>query len=117
MAEPQIQFARTNDSVSIAYASIGEGPCVIMVPTAPQSHAERQWHIMPELYQGMAERFHAVWRKGYDRDFEAYAVTAQHPGIVALLRAEATAAKLCLVPCAKTRRQQESLQRSWRRGA
>src|SRR5436190_5628227 len=34
-----------------------------------------------------AERFHAVWRKGFDRDFEAYAVTAQHPGFVALLRA------------------------------
>jgi nicotinamidase/pyrazinamidase len=33
-----------------------------------------------------AERFHAVWRKGFDRDFEAYAVTAQHPGFVALLR-------------------------------
>lgn len=31
-------------------------------------------------------RFHAVWRKGHDRDFEAYAVTAQHPGLVALLR-------------------------------
>jgi nicotinamidase/pyrazinamidase len=25
------------------------------------------------------ERFHAVWRKGYQRDFEAYALTAQHP--------------------------------------
>jgi nicotinamidase/pyrazinamidase len=34
------------------------------------------------------QRFHAVWRKGYDRDFEAYALTAQHPGYVALLRAE-----------------------------
>ena len=34
------------------------------------------------------EHFHAVWRKGYDRDFEAYAVTAQHPGFVPLLRAE-----------------------------
>ncbi len=33
------------------------------------------------------ERFHAVWRKGYDRDFEAYALTAQHPGFAALLRA------------------------------
>ncbi len=31
-------------------------------------------------------RFHAVWRKGYDRDFEAYAVTAQHPGFAAFLR-------------------------------
>jgi nicotinamidase/pyrazinamidase len=31
-------------------------------------------------------RFHVVWRKGYQRDFEAYAVTAQHPGFVAVLR-------------------------------
>ena len=31
-------------------------------------------------------RFHAVWRKGYDRDFEAYALTAQHPGYIALLK-------------------------------
>jgi nicotinamidase/pyrazinamidase len=30
------------------------------------------------------DRFHAIWRKGQDRD--AYAVTAQHPGIMALLR-------------------------------
>jgi nicotinamidase/pyrazinamidase len=32
------------------------------------------------------QRFHAIWRKGYDRDFEAYAVTAQHPGFAAALR-------------------------------
>jgi nicotinamidase/pyrazinamidase len=32
-------------------------------------------------------RFHVIWRKGFDRDFEAYAVTAQHPGFRALLRA------------------------------
>jgi nicotinamidase/pyrazinamidase len=32
------------------------------------------------------ERFHVLWRKGYQRDFEAYAVTAQHPGIASLLR-------------------------------
>ncbi len=33
-------------------------------------------------------RFHAVWRKGYERDRDAYAITAQHPGFPALLRAE-----------------------------
>jgi nicotinamidase/pyrazinamidase len=33
------------------------------------------------------QRFHAIWRKGYDRDFEAYAVTAQHPGFADLYRA------------------------------
>jgi nicotinamidase/pyrazinamidase len=35
-----------------------------------------------------AERFHTIWRKGHRADFEAYAVTAQHPGLVELLRAE-----------------------------
>jgi nicotinamidase/pyrazinamidase len=41
-------------------------------------------------------RFHAVWRKGFDRDFEAYAVTAQHPGFAALLRASGvTAVAVC----------------------
>jgi len=33
------------------------------------------------------DRFHAIWRKGFDRDFEAYAITAQHPGYPALLKA------------------------------
>ncbi|HZZ76920.1 MAG TPA: isochorismatase family protein [Gemmataceae bacterium] len=31
-------------------------------------------------------RFHAIWRKGFQRDFEAYAVTAQHPSMFALYR-------------------------------
>lgn len=34
------------------------------------------------------ERFHALWRKGFERDRDAYAVTAQHPGFVKLLKAE-----------------------------
>jgi nicotinamidase/pyrazinamidase len=41
--------------------------------------------FLPGLH---TDRFHAIWRKGYDRDFEAYALTAQHPGYVALLRSE-----------------------------
>jgi nicotinamidase/pyrazinamidase len=44
--------------------------------------------FLPGLHTG---RFHAVWRKGFDRDFEAYALTAQHPGFPALLRAEGVA--------------------------
>lgn len=34
-------------------------------------------------------RFSTIWRKGYNRDFEAYAVTAQHPGFAAFLKASA----------------------------
>jgi nicotinamidase/pyrazinamidase len=40
--------------------------------------------FLPGLY---TERFHAVWRKGFQRGFEAYALTAQHPGFAAFLRA------------------------------
>src|SRR5206468_1146327 len=37
------------------------------------------------------ERFHRIWRKGFEQDFEAYAVTAQHPALLALYRAEGIA--------------------------
>src|SRR5436309_10604910 len=40
--------------------------------------------FLPGLH---TERFQTIWRKGFDKDFEAYAVTAQHPGFPALLRA------------------------------
>ncbi len=40
--------------------------------------------FLPGLH---AERFHAIWRKGYERDRDAYAVTAQHPAFAALLEA------------------------------
>jgi nicotinamidase/pyrazinamidase len=38
--------------------------------------------FLPGLH---TERFHTVWRKGFERDFEAYALTAQHPGFSVLL--------------------------------
>ena len=38
--------------------------------------------FLPGLH---THRFSAVWRKGYDRDFEAYAVTAQHPAFARFL--------------------------------
>jgi nicotinamidase/pyrazinamidase len=44
--------------------------------------------FLPGLH---TDRFHAIWRKGFDRDADAYAVTAQHPGFIPLLRAEGVA--------------------------
>jgi nicotinamidase/pyrazinamidase len=41
--------------------------------------------FLPGLH---TERFHVIWRKGYQRDADAYAVTAQHPHLPALLRAD-----------------------------
>ena len=34
------------------------------------------------------DRFQAIWRKGFRSDEEAYAVTVQHPGLLALFRVE-----------------------------
>ncbi|HTU18922.1 MAG TPA: isochorismatase family protein [Gemmataceae bacterium] len=34
-----------------------------------------------------SERVQTIWRKGFQSDFEAYALTAQHPSFVELLRA------------------------------
>jgi nicotinamidase/pyrazinamidase len=42
-----------------------------------------------EFVPGLAsERIHTLWRKGFRRNFEAYAVTAEHPGLTVLYRAE-----------------------------
>src|SRR5881227_3824954 len=49
--------------------------------------------FLPGLH---THRFHVVWRKGYDRDFEAYALTAQHPAFIDLLRlANVTTVAVC----------------------
>jgi nicotinamidase/pyrazinamidase len=39
--------------------------------------------FLPGLH---TERLHAIWRKGFEPDFEAYAVTAQHPAFADTLR-------------------------------
>ncbi len=54
--------------------------CVMETPGA---------EFLPGLY---TERFHAIWRKGFDPDFEAYAVTAQHPAFIETLRGSGVAA-------------------------
>jgi nicotinamidase/pyrazinamidase len=48
--------------------------CVVGTPGA---------EFLPGLH---TERFHTIWRKGFDQDFEAYAVTAQHTAYPVLLR-------------------------------
>jgi nicotinamidase/pyrazinamidase len=45
-----------------------------------------------EFLPGLAtDRFHAVWRKGFNRFTDAYAVTAQHPGMLKLYQNEGIA--------------------------
>ncbi len=49
--------------------------------------------FLPGLH---TEKFHTIWRKGFLKDMEAYAVTAQHPAFVSTLRAAGiTTAVVC----------------------
>jgi nicotinamidase/pyrazinamidase len=69
-------------------------------------HGQRDNVYPPHCVQGTpgaeflpglrTERFHAVWRKGHERHRDAYALTAQHTGYPALLRASGiTAVVIC----------------------
>ncbi len=44
--EPQIQYAKTSDGVSIAYYAIGQGPAVLFL-AMPFSHLEAEWQVDP----------------------------------------------------------------------
>ncbi len=43
MAEPRIQYAKTEDGVSIAYATTGQGPPFVAAPEPPVSHIQLDW--------------------------------------------------------------------------
>ena len=59
--EPRIQYAKTSDSVNIAYATAGDGPPLLVVPAPPYTHVQAIWETYAHLYQPLAERFHLVW--------------------------------------------------------
>ena len=57
MTEPQVQYAKTSDGVSIAFASIGQGPAVLYL-IMPMSHLSVE---IPEPGHGVRDSFHQGW--------------------------------------------------------
>jgi class 3 adenylate cyclase len=55
--EPHIQYAKTSDGVSIAYATQGKGRAVLVVPSMPLSHVQRGRGGGKLL----AEHFRSIW--------------------------------------------------------
>jgi pimeloyl-ACP methyl ester carboxylesterase len=43
--EPQVRYARTSDGVSVAHATAGNGPPVLVVPFVPVSHVGLIWRL------------------------------------------------------------------------
>jgi len=59
--EPRIQYTQTATAVSIAYAAAGKGRTLILVPSPPVTHVQRQPEVYQRLWEGLTERFHFVW--------------------------------------------------------
>jgi class 3 adenylate cyclase len=60
--EPPIQYARTDDGVSIAYWAIGDGTPFVHMPWFRMSHVQLEWQI-PEIkrwYEALAGRMRLV---------------------------------------------------------
>jgi nicotinamidase/pyrazinamidase len=92
-----------------ALAIVPQINALLLLPW-PHIHATQDWHptghcsflgqrdnfYPPHCVQGTAgaeflpglhtERFQVIWRKGFERDREAYAVTAQHPEFASFLK-------------------------------
>ena len=58
--EPRIQYAKTSDGVDIAFASAGEGPAILLLPTGAISHVQAIWEAFGYVLQPLAGRFHLV---------------------------------------------------------
>ena len=59
--EPQVQYAKTSDGVSIAFASMGEGPPLVRVVQPGVAHVQREWAMYPDGFQPLTRTFRLVW--------------------------------------------------------
>jgi class 3 adenylate cyclase len=57
--EPQVQYARTSDGVSIAFASMGEGPPLVRLMPPGMAHVQRDWSIYSG--QSWTRTFRLIW--------------------------------------------------------
>jgi pimeloyl-ACP methyl ester carboxylesterase len=90
--ELSIQYCKTNDGVSIAYATAGEGRPVVLVPSVPLSHVQRQGGTGRRL----AERFYSVWYDSRgsglsDREQTDFSMAAMQRDLEAVIAASSAA--------------------------
>jgi nicotinamidase/pyrazinamidase len=96
---------RINELLALPWARI-DATADWHPPDHRSFHGRRDNFYPPHCVQGTpgadflpglhVHRFQTIWRKGYDAEVEAYAVTAQHPGFAAFLRASGvTAVVVC----------------------
>ncbi len=58
--EPQVQYAKTNDGVNIAFWTIGEGVPLVVTPGLTFSHIQMDWQQLGHVYELLAERARVI---------------------------------------------------------
>ena len=58
--EPRIQYAKTEDGVSIAYATEGEGQPLVTVSPQAISHVQRESAMFPNIFPPLARAFRLI---------------------------------------------------------
>jgi len=59
--EPQVRYAKTSDGVNIAFASVGEGPPLVRVPSPGMNHVQRDWTMYSNVFQPLTSTFRLIW--------------------------------------------------------
>ena len=59
--EPQVQYTKTSDGVDIAFASMGEGPPLVVLPLPGMAHVQRIWEMFPNLLPPLTRTFRLIW--------------------------------------------------------
>lgn len=94
MDQPQIQYAKTEDGVNIAYWTLGEGEAIVHMPPLIASHVQLEWEreATAEFY-GRLARYHMLVRYDCraaglsDRDITDYSVAGQIKDLTAVVDA------------------------------
>ena len=58
--EPRIQYAKTEDGVSIAYATEGDGPPLVWLAIPLAAHVQRVWAMFPNIGPPLAGTFRLI---------------------------------------------------------
>ena len=93
--EPQIQYAKTSDDVSIAYWILGEGePALVYLGASPFTHVALEWQneAMQRFYEGMAKERRIVHFDGRgcglsSREVDDYTLDARILDLEAVVQA------------------------------
>ena len=82
--EPRIQYAKTNDGVSIAFTTVGKGPPLVVAGDISDSHVQLVWDSPPSgpLFKLLADKYTVVKfdPRGFglsDRDVSAFSLDSR----------------------------------------